>query len=114
MTQAHGGSTNAGGHAAQPKTTDRSRGRRPDLLIDLVRDVNPAAYEASATGYIMVRAGEARRTIVMESRLGDHQFRTNRRWSEKRDEYAALGIAEYWRFDQSGEYHGTRLGSETA
>ena len=31
---------------------------------------------------------------------------------EKRDEYAVLGIAEYWRFGQSGEYHGTRLAGD--
>ena len=27
----------------------------------------------------------------------------------KRDDYAALGIAEYWRFDETGEHHGDRL-----
>ena len=27
----------------------------------------------------------------------------------KRDDYAALGIAEYWRFDETGEHHGARL-----
>ena len=26
-----------------------------------------------------------------------------------RDDYAALGIAEYWRFDETGEHHGDRL-----
>ena len=30
----------------------------------------------------------------------------------KRDEYAALGITEYWRFDKTGEYHGTRLAGD--
>ncbi len=30
----------------------------------------------------------------------------------KRDEYAALGIPEYWRFDSTGEYYGQRLTGE--
>ena len=27
----------------------------------------------------------------------------------KRRDYAALGIPEYWRFDETGRYQGTRL-----
>jgi hypothetical protein len=30
----------------------------------------------------------------------------------KREAYAALGIGEYWRFDETGRYHGTRLAGE--
>ena len=30
----------------------------------------------------------------------------------KRDNYAALGIPEYWRFDETGEYHGSRLAGD--
>ena len=30
----------------------------------------------------------------------------------KRDDYAALGILEYWRFDPTGEHHGTRLAGD--
>jgi hypothetical protein len=30
----------------------------------------------------------------------------------KRDDYAALAIPEYWRFDETGEFHGTRLGGD--
>ena len=30
----------------------------------------------------------------------------------KRDDYAALGIPEYWRFDETGEYHGSRLAGD--
>ena len=26
--------------------------------------------------------------------------------------YAGLGVAEYWRFDETGEFHGTRLAGE--
>ena len=31
---------------------------------------------------------------------------------EKRDGYADLGIPEYWRFDETGEFHGTRLAGD--
>ena len=31
---------------------------------------------------------------------------------EKRDVYAALGIPEYWRFDETGEYYGTVLAGD--
>ena len=30
----------------------------------------------------------------------------------KRDDYAALDIPEYWRFDETGEYHGSRLAGD--
>ena len=31
---------------------------------------------------------------------------------EKRASYADLGIPEYWRFDKTGEFHGTRLAGD--
>ena len=31
---------------------------------------------------------------------------------EKREAYESLGILEYWRFDETGEYHGTRLAGD--
>ena len=31
---------------------------------------------------------------------------------EKRKAYASLGIPEYWRFDETGELHGTRLAGD--
>ena len=31
---------------------------------------------------------------------------------EKRTAYADLGIPEYWRFDETGEFHGTRLAGD--
>ena len=30
----------------------------------------------------------------------------------KRDDYAALGILEYWRFDKTGEHYSTRLAGD--
>ena len=89
---------------AQPDA-DRSRGRRPDLLIAF--NVNPAAYEAS-NGYIISEQGKPP-DFVMEI-ASETTAETD--IGEKRDEYAALGIGEYWRFDQSGEYHGARLAGD--
>ena len=31
---------------------------------------------------------------------------------EKRDDYAELGIPEYWRFDETGEFHGTKIAGD--
>ena len=31
---------------------------------------------------------------------------------EKRTDYAALGIPEYWRFDETGRHHGSRLAGD--
>ena len=31
---------------------------------------------------------------------------------EKRDDYADLGILEYWRFDKTGEFYGARLAAD--
>ena len=31
---------------------------------------------------------------------------------EKRPAYAGLGIPEYWRFDETGKFHGTRLAGD--
>ncbi len=30
----------------------------------------------------------------------------------KRDDYASLGITEYWRFYETGQYHGTKLAGD--
>ena len=32
--------------------------------------------------------------------------------AEKREAYAALRITEYWRFDETGQYHGARLAGD--
>ena len=83
----------------------RSRARRPDLLIAF--DVNPADYEAS-NGYIISEQGKPPDFVMEVASESTAAIDVG----EKRDEYAALGIAEYWRFDQSGEYHGARLAGD--
>ena len=86
---------------ADPSDT-RSRARSPDLLISL--DVDPAAYAAS-NGYVVSEQGKAPDFVLEVASESTANVDTG----VKRDDYAALGIAEYWRFDETGEHHGARL-----
>ncbi len=74
---------------------DKRRARYPDLLVAF--DVNPAAYKAS-NGYIVSEQGKPPDFVleVASESTGDIDV------GIKRDYYAALGIPEYWRFDETG------------
>ena len=77
----------------------------PDLLVAFDADLE--GYRAS-NGYVI---SEQRKPpdFVMEiaSRsTGQHDV------EKKRPAYAALGIPEYWRFDQTGDFHGTGLAGD--
>ena len=77
----------------------------PDLLIAFNAD--PLAYRES-NGYIISEQSKPP-DFVMEiaSRsTGRHDL------VDKRPGYAALGIPEYWRFDETGEFHGVRLAGD--
>ena len=77
----------------------------PDLLIAFNAD--PEAYR-SDNGYIISVQGKPP-DFVMEIA----SRRTGRRdVVQKRSRYAALGISEYWRFDETGQLHGTRLAGD--
>ena len=84
---------------------NKSRARRPDLLIAF--EVDPVAYEAS-NGYIVSEQGKPPDFVleVASESTADSDV------GAKRDYYAMLGIPEYWRFDQTGEYHGARLAGD--
>ena len=77
----------------------------PDLLIALGAD--PQAYREN-NGYII---SEQRKppdfVLEIASRSTGRQDVV-----EKRAAYADLGIPEYWRFDETGEFHGTRLAGD--
>ena len=81
--------------------------RSPDLLIAF--NVDPQAYEES-NGYIISEQSKPPDFVleVASPRTGHVDV------GEKRDDYAALGILEYWRFDETetGQYHGARLAGE--
>ncbi len=77
----------------------------PDLLIAF--DANPATYRED-NGYVLSRQGKPP-DFVMEIASPS----TGRQDVElKGPRYASLGIMEYWRFDETGESHGTRLAGD--
>ena len=77
----------------------------PDMLISF--NANPALYRQD-NSYVISRQGKPP-DLVMEIA----SRRTGRTDVEyKLARYAALGIPEYWRFDETGEFHGTRLAGD--
>ena len=80
--------------------------RVPDLLIAL--DVDPQAYR-NRNGYIVSEQGKPP-DFVLE--VASPSTGNNEDTGPRRDDYATLGIPEYWRFDETGEYHGTRLAGD--
>ena len=90
--------------ASGPASRDVIR-RYPDLLVAF--DVDPIAYKES-NGYIISEQGKPP-DFVMEVAS---ESTAGKDIGVKRDDYAALGIPEYWRFDETGEYHGERLAGE--
>ena len=85
--------------------TYRELARYPDLLVAF--DVNPALYKAS-NGYIISEQGKPPDFVLEVASESTGSLDVN----EKRDDYARLGILEYWRFDETGRYHGTRLAGD--
>ena len=82
-----------------------ARRRRPDLLIAF--DVDPVAYRRN-NGYVISEQGKPPDFVMEVASVSTADTDTG----AKRDDYAELGIPEYWRFDETGEYHGTRLAGE--
>ncbi len=77
----------------------------PDLMIAF--NANPAAFKAS-NGYIISEQGKPP-DFVMEiasPKTGSYDV------GGKRNRYADLGVSEYWRFDETGDSHGARLGGD--
>ena len=77
----------------------------PDLLVAF--DVDPAAYDAS-NGYIIAEQGKSPDFVLEIASRRSARLDTG----PKRDAYAALGVPEYWRFDETGEHHGNRLAGD--
>ena len=84
---------------------NRARARRPDLLVAF--DVHPVAYAAS-NGYIVSEQGKPPDFVLEVASASTAEIDVG----DKRRDYAALGIPEYWRFDETGEHHGTMLAGE--
>ena len=84
---------------------NRARARRPDLLIAF--DVSPEDYHASR-GYIITEQGKPPDFVTEVASPSTAEVDTG----PKREDYAALGIPEYWRFDETGNDHGDRLAGD--
>ena len=103
----HPGTTVVGGERyiiREPDTPAADR-RFPDLLIAF--DADPEAYQDS-NSYVISEQGKPP-DFVMEiasESTGQEDTGNKRTW------YADLGIPEYWRFDQTGRFHGSRLAGD--
>lgn len=96
----------AGEHYIAPfPTRDMAGIKFPDLMIAFEAD--PEAYRRS-NAYIISEQGKPPDFVLeIASRATGHLD-----VREKRDAYAALGIPEYWRFDDTGRYHGAMLAGD--
>ena len=77
----------------------------PDMLIAF--DVDPEAYYRR-NAYIISEQGKPPDFVLEIGSPSTGRVDVQ----EKRDDYAALGIPEYWRFDETGRSHGTRLAGD--
>ena len=77
----------------------------PDLLIAF--NVEPETYREN-NGYIISEQGKPPDFVleIASRSTGQHDV------VDKRPAYAELEIPEYWRFDETGEFHGTRLAGD--
>ena len=74
----------------------------PDLMVAFGADPERCRED---NGYVISRQGKPP-DFVMEiasRRTGERDLEV------KRPRYASLGIPEYWRFDETGEFHGSKL-----
>ena len=77
----------------------------PDLMVAF--DADPAAYVAR-NGYVISEQGKPPDFVLEVASRS-----TGRRDTvDKRIIYAQLGILEYWRFDETGRFHGARLAGD--
>ena len=86
-------------------TGDLTGLRYPDLLIAF--DVYPAALKRS-NAYVVSEQGKPPDFVIEIASRSTGKIDVG----PKRDDYAALGIPEYWRFDATGEYHGARIAGD--
>lgn len=85
---------------------NKSQGRVPDLLIAF--GVHPEIYRTN-NGYIVSEQGKPPDFVLEIASESTGEVDTG----EKRRDYAALGIPEYWRFDHTGgNFHGAALAGD--
>ena len=90
---------------AQDADFDKRRARYPDLLVAF--GVDPEIYREN-NGYVVSEQGKAPDWVleVASESTGENDV------GDKREYYQTLGIPEYWRFDETGEHHGTKLAGD--
>ena len=88
-------------------TRNLAGSRYPDLLVAF--GVDPGLYKES-NGYIIAEQGKPPDFVLEVASESTGAVDVG----AKREDYAALGIPEYWRFDQTetGRYHGARLAGD--
>ena len=79
--------------------------RNPDLAVALNADRD--AFERS-NGYIISEQGKPPDFALEIASRSTARIDVGR----KREDYALMGIPEYWRFDETGEFHGARLAGD--
>ncbi len=77
----------------------------PDLMIAFNADI--AAFR-QRNGYVISEQGKPPDFVLEIASPSTGDIDTG----EKREAYAELGIPEYWRFDETGQSHGTRLAGD--
>ena len=77
----------------------------PDLLISF--NANPAARRAR-NGYLIPEQGKPPDFVLEVASESTHE----RDEDFKRDAYARMGVAEYWRFDHTGTWYQTPLAGD--
>ena len=85
--------------------TRGSQRRVPDLLIAF--DVDPHLYHEQ-NGYVIADQGKPPDFVLEVASPSTARIDT----VDKRADYAQFGVREYWRFDHTGELHGTRLAGD--
>ena len=81
------------------------RRRSPDLLVAF--DADPELYFGS-NGYVISEQGKPPDFVLEVASAST----ATEDLGVKREVYAAFGIPEYWRFDETGEHYGDRLAGE--
>ena len=79
--------------------------RNPDLAIAFRADRD--AFERS-NGYIISEQGKPPDFALEIASRSTARIDVG----QKREDYALMGISEYWRFDETGELHGARLAGD--
>ncbi len=83
----------------------RTEWRIPDLVIAF--DASQELYVAN-NAYIISEQGKPPDLVLEVASRGTWR---RDRWA-KREDYLAMGIPEYWRFDETGNYYGERLAGD--